>query len=640
MVLYNILFLVKKDTYIKKMSRVRFHGIEEISKLSNLKVWGPGWDGYNEKITVQDNIDQISINFDVVICYKPLDLKNFKDVKITKCIRYNEMYDFNWTKREIEESNPDIVICHHENDMKTYQSYYQNYHGQKNRKVKFYHNPHCAKDAVFKDYKLPKKYDILIGGATNAKNSIGGQHYPLRDRFISLLPKIPKKYKIHIHVHPGYTHNDSYTDKYLIDFAKVINQTKLCLTCSGAPKSRFGKYIEIPKCNTGIMGDIPDQDQEDFRKFVIEVNLEMTDDEIINKIIYYLENNDELEEKKKAGLEWASNYGQDNYARRFIQCLDDYFKKPEKKIKKIFIQGEESKITWIIDTFVKEYKQFNADLIVNDPEEADIIWLVADYRYNKIDKKLLKEKYVVTTIHHIDPLKFNPNRIETMNEFTNIYHTISQDGYNSLRKLTDKKIKVFPFWVNQNNWFNISQKKLLRQKFNLNNDFLIGSFQRDTEGDSIKTGDYKPKLSKGPDILVKVVNEYRKMDENVSVVLAGWRRQYVIQELKKLGINYYYFENITTKELNELYNCLDLYVISSRVEGAPRAVVECAMNKTPIIATDVGIVSNILPSSSIYKNEKDCLLAKPNIEIANHNVQHLKVPECFKIYNQDILNLK
>ena len=291
---YNILFLVTKDTYVKKMSRVRFHGIEEISYLSNLKVWGPGWDGYDENLTVQDNINQISFTFDLVICYKPLNLKKFNEVTIPKCIRYNEMYDFNWTKREIEESNADIVICHHENDMKTYESYYQNYHGQKNRKVKFYHIAHCAKDDVFKDYKLPKKYDILIGGATNAKNSLGGQHYPIRDRFLKLIPKIPKKYKIHIHKHPGYNHNDSYTDKYLIEFAKVINQAKICITCSGAPKSRFGKYIEIPKCNTGIVGDIPDQDQEDFRKFVIEINLDMTDDEIINKIIYYLENNDEL----------------------------------------------------------------------------------------------------------------------------------------------------------------------------------------------------------------------------------------------------------------------------------------------------------------------------------------------------------
>ena len=637
---YNILFLVKKDTYIKKMSRVRFHGVEEISKLSNLKLWGLGWDHYDSNLTVQENIDKLSTKFDIVLCFKPLELKQFGDVKITKCIRYNEMYDFSWTKREIEESNADIVICHHENDMKTYENYYKNYHGQRNRKVKFYHVPHCGKTAVFKDYKLPKIYDILIGGAIQTKNSLDQQHYPLRDRLLSLIDKFPKKYKIHQHKHPGYNHNDSYTDKYLIDFAKVINQSRICLTCSGAPKTRFGKYIEIPQCNTGIVGDIPEQDQEDFRKFVIEVNLDMTDQEIINKIIFYLENDHELQIKKQEGTKWASQYGQDFYAKKFIESLDDFFKKPEEKIKKIFLQGEESKISWIIDTFKNEYIQFNRKRIVNDPNDADVIWLIADFRYKKVGENILKNKFVVTTIHHIDIEKFDPNRIKKTDEFTDVYHTISQSGYDELRKLTNKPIKIYPFWLNQYKWEYIPNKSILRAKYNFNNDFLIGSFQRDTEGSGISEGIYLPKLSKGPDRFIEVVKKYKQEKGNVTVILAGWRRQYIIQELEKLGIQYHYFENITPKELNELYNCLDLYVVSSRVEGGPRAVVECALNKTPIIATNVGIVPDVLHPGSVYTDENDCLLAKPNIDFAYHNVQHLKVPECFKIYNSEILFLE
>ena len=37
---------------------------------------------------------------------------------------------------------------------------------------------------------------------------------------------------------------------------------------------------------------------------------------------------------------------------------------------------------------------------------------------------------------------------------------ILNDLSNNIKKLTDKKIKVFPFWVNQNIWFNIPHKKL------------------------------------------------------------------------------------------------------------------------------------------------------------------------------------
>ena len=42
-------------------------------------------------------------------------------------------------------------------------------------------------------------------------------------------------------------------------------------------------------------------------------------------------------------------------------------------------------------------------------------------------------------------------------------------------------------------------------------------------------------------------------------------------------------------ELNELYNCLDLYIVSSRYEGGPQAIFECALTKTPIISTNVAL---------------------------------------------------
>lgn len=82
--------------------------------------------------------------------------------------------------------------------------------------------------------------------------------------------------------------------------------------------------------------------------------------------------------------------------------------------------------------------------------------------------------------------------------------------------------------------------------------------------------------------------------------MAGKRRQYVIQELDKNKINYIYFEMCHQNILNELYNCLDLYIVSSRVEGGPRAINECALTKTPLISTDVGISSLICHPYSIF----------------------------------------
>jgi hypothetical protein len=686
--MYNILYLVNRKTYKSKMSRVRFHGIHALSKKCNLIYSGLGWDNYNPKLCVQDNIEKFNINFDLVIAYKPLELIKFKNIKFKKCIRFNEMYNFNETINEIENSRANIVICHHENDMKTYESYYSNYHGQKNKNVKFYHIPHCTEKTIFKDYKMKKNIDILLAGKITGKNSLKEQHYPLRLRFKELLPELSKRFKVHEYNHVGYNITNADDNHTQVEFAKILNQSKICLTCSGLPKSRFGKYIEIPSCNSVIAGDLPGQDQVDFNKFVIEINLEMTNQEIIDKICYYLNNKEQLEHLQKTGFEWSQKYSQEWYADQLISILDGKFNLNKCKIKiqpinrfpkvkspiiipeiennekkglspieelhevispipkelekyKIYIQGEDSKQDWIIDTLKKEYIKYTNHNIVKNYNDADIIWLLADYKYKKIPENVLKEKYVITTIHHIDNDKINEKNFNFLNSITNKYHTISKIGEIELKKHTNIKIITSPFWVNDKNWFEIENKNELKQEFKINNDeFLIGSFQRDTEGKELKQNIILAKLSKGPDILIDVIKEYRNKYPKIAVVLAGYRRQYVIQELEKLNIKYYYFENQSYSNLNKLYNLLDLYVVSSRVEGGPRAVVETILTKTKLISTNVGIASDYLPQSAIYKNPKDSINCGCDLEYSSKCLELLKLEQCINFYDLNIINKK
>ncbi len=313
----NILFLCSREYYIKKMSRVRFHSMEAIGYESNLMWWGPGWEGYDNEKSVQDNIDLLEDSVDLIVTYKPLDMKDMKGVNIPVCLRYNEMYDVEWTKKEIDESGASMVICHHENDMQLYMDHYGD-------KIKFYHVAHCAEASIFRQLNNPKQYDVLLVGALGARTMLG-QHYPLRDRMASLLSKMPKKYKVGIFPRPmgklG-AHNNEQAKA----FAAAINSAKICITDSGAPNSRFGKYVEIPMCGTVIAGDIPGEDQDNFRKFVIEINMQMSDDDIINKLVYYLENEEKLRILKEEGLKWSKEYTQEKYAQRFMHCADKFLK--------------------------------------------------------------------------------------------------------------------------------------------------------------------------------------------------------------------------------------------------------------------------------------------------------------------------
>jgi len=313
----SILYLCDKYFYEQKMSRVRFHSMEAISEVINTTWWGPNWEGWEDG-GVLKNIENLITKPDLIVVYKPLEMgKDWKNIDIPICLRYNETYDQDWTKKEILESNASIVIFHHENDL------FGNIDDYRKMipSVRFEYIPHSAEKSIFKEYQEVKKdWDVLLVGALGYTSKVG-QHYPIRDRMASILHKFPKKYKVNRYSRPPGRSVEAYKNASAIEFAKVINSTKICITDSGAPKSRFGKYVEIPMCGTVIAGDIPNDDIKNFKNFVIEINNDMSDEEIISKIVNYLESPKKLNDIKNIGLSWSSNYTQEKYAKRFIEAI-------------------------------------------------------------------------------------------------------------------------------------------------------------------------------------------------------------------------------------------------------------------------------------------------------------------------------
>ena len=85
------------------------------------------------------------------------------------------------------------------------------------------------------------------------------------------------------------------------------------------------------------------------------------------------------------------------------------------------------------------------------------------------------------------------------------------------------------------------------------------------------------------------------------------------------------------ESLNELYNILDLYIVSSRVEGGPQAIAECATSNTPIVSSNVGVAQQILSEESIFdvENIDSFFNAKPNLDYAKKMVNQLEIPQGF-----------
>lgn len=128
---------------------------------------------------------------------------------------------------------------------------------------------------------------------------------------------------------------------------------------------------------------------------------------------------------------------------------------------------------------------------------------------------------------------------------------------------------------------------------------VVGSFQKDGQG----WGDgLEPKGVKGPDILVRSLEILKAKHSNLWVLLTGPARGYVKQNLERLGIPYThrFFEKYS--EIGKFYQALDLYLVTSREEGGPKAILESMASGVPLVTTRVG------QAVDIAKDEQNSLV--------------------------------
>jgi len=291
--------------------------------------------------------------------------------------------------------------------------------------------------------------------------------------------------------------------------------------------------------------------------------------------------------------------------------------------------------SWIIDRVRQDWYRNKKYISTKNIRKSDLVWIISPWVWKNLSKKSLKQKKVICSHYHFDFDNFDKKDFYDLDKFVDEYHVISKKTQQQLQTLTDKKITSIPFWVDQNVFKFLDDKDSLRKKFNLQeDDYLVGSFQRDTESSDL----ISPKLIKGPDIFIDLVKKMHKKNNKLKVVLAGKNRQYVISQLKESSIPFSYFEMVNIKELNELYNVLDLYLVTSRIEGGPQAIMEAAISKTPILSTDVGVASEILHNKAIF-NPYEIENTKVNTEFAHKRSLEYTIPSGINKFEEMLRNV-
>lgn len=158
--------------------------------------------------------------------------------------------------------------------------------------------------------------------------------------------------------------------------------------------------------------------------------------------------------------------------------------------------------------------------------------------------------------------------------------------------IDQEKISLIPLGVDLLH-FNPDEpaRKKTRKKLGIPEDAVcIGSFEKDGEG---WNEGFKPKLIKGPDVFVEVVKRLAKGNK-IHCLLTGPARGYVKKNLKAAGISFTHRFVKRYLDIADFYNCLDLYIITSRDQGGPESLLESMATGIPLVSTRAGMAPDII----------------------------------------------
>jgi len=132
----------------------------------------------------------------------------------------------------------------------------------------------------------------------------------------------------------------------------------------------------------------------------------------------------------------------------------------------------------------------------------------------------------------------------------------------------------------------VAAKKNARVRFGIPESALVvGSFQKD--GSGWGEGN-EPKLIKGPDVFLAAIKILKQRIPDLFVLLTGPARGYVKRGLQEMNVPFKHIQLEHYHDVNDGYQILDLYIVASRQEGGPKAILESMATGVPLVTTRVG----------------------------------------------------
>ena len=221
------------------------------------------------------------------------------------------------------------------------------------------------------------------------------------------------------------------------------------------------------------------------------------------------------------------------------------------------------------------------DLLRDIIASADVIHCLSDYDgielFRNIDRHMLPP--IATWFHHVTHWSANQQLAMEMSTALTVC-TPAWKEYCDERNAGRIPIAVVPHGVNPEFF---RHRKVQRTRFRIPPGRFVIGFLGNKGSDS----DYG---RKGTDVLLEVARKAAAVIPNFHLVMGGpgWEKE--VRDLKALGVSVSATGFIRNADLPALYSALDVYLLTSRVEGGPCTILEAMACETAVVSTRVGAV--------------------------------------------------
>ena len=278
---------------------------------------------------------------------------------------------------------------------------------------------------------------------------------------------------------------------------------------------------------------------------------------------------------------------------------------------KVHFTGGEG-INWALDHDIEHLTRLSAEFVEIVPlEQAEILHSVFWHALLRLPRKRLQGKCVIASLADKPQIVFSRPEYLMVRELIDVWLC---EYYESLRFVSNCGLPcmLFPDPIDLRQFAppadRTASRAALKARLGIPPErYLIGNFHRDTSGADLT----RPKKQKGADVLLELATLLHRQGVPVHFLLAGPRRHWIRRGFRERGIPYTFLgaelpgddvrENtLSLDEIAKLYQGLDAYLITSRWEGAPNSVLECAATKTCVVSTRVGQSPDILTRGQLF----------------------------------------